>query len=697
MHYHVGDTVGAYRVIAEMARGGTEQLLKVEHTLTRRVEAMQVVDAGAATQFLEDIQRQSRLAHPNIAAVHNAFTDRGELMLVMELVEGEPLSRKSQAARLSTGQAVDYAIQVLDALEYAHRQGVFHGDLTPASIVVAVDGKVKLTGFRGADAATDLRAAAAVLRELLPGPPPPKVQEAMDRARSERPEVRFRTAGEFRDALRLAVSAAPGPPAAPVAAAEDPLHAALARIESDPNFPGCAHHIRGLMALSASPEVSAQTLAAIVRKDVALTLRILKAANSAYYNRSGRPVLSITQAVVLLGVETVAQVASGMKILDHYARHAPGVRELAAFSLLTASQARRIAEAAEFPRPEEAYLCALLRNLGEVLVAYYQPREYARIVAARTTPREVLGFNYEELAVEVLRRWGIGGSPAAAIRANPQVLLRQPPGLESKLYLITAFSHLAAHAVHRAGPEAGDQALIELIEHFRPRLSVGEKALRKVLEDAVEDARDTMTALGLSLDSLTLQSQVRAATSWLGEDTGHAPPAEQPSEFIVRIENALQDDGEFDLTSVVTMALEAAVRAAGFERAVFALVDADSGRVQGKLGFGPEADRLADGFSFAVSPRGGPVGLAVFHKQDAYVHLGRDAAARDSLVARLFGPALFLVAVVVVRGVAAGCLYCDALRGHPEPSAAQRDIAGRLRDLTALAIDRSRNGTGIAL
>jgi serine/threonine-protein kinase len=158
-----GDNAGAYRILEELGRGGMGRVYKVEHKITRRLEAMKVLEGGRpdvpeqAVRSLREIQLQASLDHPNIAAVHNAFWSGEDLVLVMELVEGCSLGRLMAAGRIPLAAAIDYACQALSALSCAHAHGVIHRDVSPSNILVTRTGVVKLTDFGLSGRAADAR------------------------------------------------------------------------------------------------------------------------------------------------------------------------------------------------------------------------------------------------------------------------------------------------------------------------------------------------------------------------------------------------------------------------------------------------------------------------------------------------------------------------------------------------------------
>jgi len=162
-----GDTVGDYKVIDLAGSGGMGAIYRIEHVITKRVEAMKVLPTGIGSgpedvqRFEREIEVQARLHHPNIVALYNAVRDDQSIALIMEYVEGESLQRALERGRLPLHTAVDYAGQILNALAYAHDKGVIHRDVTPANIIISPEGTAKLTDFGLALAANDLRLTSA--------------------------------------------------------------------------------------------------------------------------------------------------------------------------------------------------------------------------------------------------------------------------------------------------------------------------------------------------------------------------------------------------------------------------------------------------------------------------------------------------------------------------------------------------------
>lgn len=162
MGYREGTVIGDYIVLESVGTGGMGTVYKVQHAITRRIEAMKLLASGHTDpeqeqRFVREMQVQARLVHPNIAAVYNAFRYYDEFFLVLEFIDGESLQELLSRGRLPLTTGLDYVRQALCALRYAHAQGVVHRDIAPSNMIVTPDGVVKLTDFGLAKTAGDVR------------------------------------------------------------------------------------------------------------------------------------------------------------------------------------------------------------------------------------------------------------------------------------------------------------------------------------------------------------------------------------------------------------------------------------------------------------------------------------------------------------------------------------------------------------
>jgi serine/threonine-protein kinase len=149
----IGQTVGKYRILDRLGRGGMGTVYKaIDETLDREV-AIKVLnpdltDADVLKRFRAEAVTLARLNHPGIATIYELHRHGDELLMVMEFVRGETFhDLADRLGPLAPPQAVHLCTQVLDALAHAHRAGVVHRDLKPANLMVTEIGTVKVMDF----------------------------------------------------------------------------------------------------------------------------------------------------------------------------------------------------------------------------------------------------------------------------------------------------------------------------------------------------------------------------------------------------------------------------------------------------------------------------------------------------------------------------------------------------------------------
>lgn len=150
----VGRTIGRYKVIKEIGRGGMAIVyLAVQPELNRRV-AMKVLpsqltfDDTLVKRFQQEAVAAAGLKHPNIVTIHDVGEQDGIKYIVMEYVEGRPLSDLiKQSGSLPLTRVQNIVEQLASALDYAHRRGFVHRDIKPSNIIVSPADHVTLTDF----------------------------------------------------------------------------------------------------------------------------------------------------------------------------------------------------------------------------------------------------------------------------------------------------------------------------------------------------------------------------------------------------------------------------------------------------------------------------------------------------------------------------------------------------------------------
>jgi outer membrane protein assembly factor BamD (BamD/ComL family)/tRNA A-37 threonylcarbamoyl transferase component Bud32 len=146
--------LGHYEMLEQIGQGGMAVVYKgMQRSLNRTVAVKVLPERFARTEellarFDREANIASQLNHPNIVQVIDRGKEGETLFIVMEFVNGESLDRLIRRGKLSIVQALDYALQICDALEYAHAKGVIHRDLKPSNILVDNEsGRAKICDF----------------------------------------------------------------------------------------------------------------------------------------------------------------------------------------------------------------------------------------------------------------------------------------------------------------------------------------------------------------------------------------------------------------------------------------------------------------------------------------------------------------------------------------------------------------------
>ncbi len=142
--------IGAYRVEEELGRGSFGAVFRAHDLTLDREVALKVLRSDSPAQvatLLAEARTAAALNHANVCIIHAVDSSQGVPMIVMEYVAGQPLSQRMVHGPLATAEVAALGRQVALGMAAAHAQGVVHGDLKPANILVTPDGSVKIVDF----------------------------------------------------------------------------------------------------------------------------------------------------------------------------------------------------------------------------------------------------------------------------------------------------------------------------------------------------------------------------------------------------------------------------------------------------------------------------------------------------------------------------------------------------------------------
>ncbi|MBK7901253.1 MAG: HDOD domain-containing protein [Azonexus sp.] len=693
--------IGRFELRRELGRGAQSVVyLGFDPQLQREVAIKTLHLSGAApgqaAALLQEARTVGRLRHPNLVPIFEAGEQGGDPYLVFEYVPGTTLAAFLKASgALPPARAVGLLRPVLDALEHAHRQGIVHRDLKPANILLDEDSTPRVMDFgiaarlagngEGEDQYSgtpaymapeyiaehkvtlrgDVFAAGLILYELLTGEraagageTPAVLRRIVDtdlrlpqggvdgrlaalvhKALSRDAELRYQSAAQFGEALDAYLD--PGEEVAPRGEGRQAtLDFLLRRMRHKSDFPALSESVSAINKIANSERESISKLSNSILKDFALTNKLLRFVNSAYFRPAGGGNIStVSRAVIVLGFEAVRNIAVTVLLFEHLQNkgNANLLKEEFLRANLAGILARDLGTAAQMKDLEQTFICALFHNLGRLLSQYYFPDESdeIRLLAGQGELSEeqaalrVLGIGFEDLGLAIARQWGFPPLIVNSMRKLPAGPVKKPADQEGRLQVLSGMANELCAVIAQAGPEARERELKKALGRFGPAVGLEKKEVEEAMGRSIEQVGEFARIVHLGVQQTAFGRQMRqfldrggeapAADDTAADDTilgerglysaeaaangGDAPAGEDAQAILAAgiqdISNTLVDG--YKLNDILRIILETMYRAMGFKRVILCIKDARAGTMQGRFGFGPDANEVAKAFRFSLS------------------------------------------------------------------------------------------------
>ena len=415
----------------------------------------------------------------------------------------------------------------------------------------------------------------------------------------------------------------------------------LRRMRHKSDFPALSESVSAINKIANSETESINKLSNSILKDFSLTNKLLRLVNSAYFRPAGGGSIStVSRAVVVLGFESVRNIAITVLLFEHMQNkgNANQLKEEFLRANLAGILAKGICATAQMRDLEQTFICSLFHSLGRLLSQYYFPEEsdeIRRIIAQKNHTEEqaalqVLAISFEELGIAIAKQWGFPPLIVNTMHKLPPGHVKKGATQEERLRVVAGLSNELCSVISQATPGAREKEMRKLMARFSDAVALDQKEINQTVQRAVEEVAEFARVIHLNLGLTTFGKQMRqfaravdgageaAESATLGEaqlaESGAFPVASGSSDEageteldaqavltagIQDISNTLVDG--FKLNDILRIILETMYRAMGFKRVVLCIRDAKAGAMQGKFGFGPDANELAKAFRFPLS------------------------------------------------------------------------------------------------
>jgi putative nucleotidyltransferase with HDIG domain len=462
----------------------------------------------------------------------------------------------------------------------------------------------------------------------------------------------------------------------------------FAQIERMGDLPSLPRTLLSIQRVATDERSSAEDLAACILADQALTMRVLKVVNSVMYRtRHDETVRTVHRAVIVLGFETVRKLALGLSVFDMMSKlsRSPVLADIARHSLATAAMAQVLAEESHAVPAEEAFVIALLHDIGKVVLVECSPAAMDAALADATAgvptieaERRHFGLSHDRAGRRLAERWQLPAEIQNVIGDHHDIDPLRPPQRLDPMLAVIVF----ANALSRFGEH--DVAAAGMLQRAARTHGIPSARLETLHRRLHESVANLAGCLGLEVGDLAAYGDVVNVAG----SASIAPRRLDETEIARRTARLLElyrqvgqsvARGE-DPDELVQAVLDGAVEILGFERVVLLRRDRGARHLQAWAWAGIEAGPLASRLTLPLRRRTGPLALAAIRGRTYHVPAARSEAYGDLAGADLLEAARcngYAVAPVLMRESAIGVLYGDGGPDGQDVSAEQAsELAG---------------------
>lgn len=369
---------------------------------------------------------------------------------------------------------------------------------------------------------------------------------------------------------------------------------------SQEDLPLFAHTARKIASISDCSDASVADMSQSILSDSAMTARVLRMANSAYYNPSSQGITTVSRAIVLLGFNGVRNIALSISMIDTILsglRHERAIEEMVR-AYHAAIQARALATKKGLQGVEEIFIAALLHRLGQLTFWCFSygyaetlDFEYSVQKDQLMAERSVLGFTLNELTAQLNSHWNLSDLLKDSMSGNPSD--------SCSIQLIEAGYDVAQAAEHGWESSASQLAIARVSE----LLGIAEPQAKTLVRESAKQALESLALLGLPHPGKLIPEQIS------GENAPASVGVSESLDSHLELQMTMLRDltamliDEPDVNLILSAVLEGLYRGLLLDRVVFSWVNQSNRSLKAKYVMGGHQKILLERFDYSLQPQ----------------------------------------------------------------------------------------------
>ncbi len=430
---------------------------------------------------------------------------------------------------------------------------------------------------------------------------------------------------------------------------------------NDEEMPVFAHTARSIAAVSGKVDTPVAELSHLILQDSAMTTRVLRLANSVYYNPANKDICTVSLAVLILGFDAVRSMALSIAMVDTILKgiqHDHVVEEMAR-SLHAAVQAKSIAKARGVSEIEEVFIAALLRRLGHMAfwcfpqgLAKELDAEYCVADSEENAEKKILGFSLTELTLALNDEWHLSHLLEHFLNKK---------GADGKSISDVDFAYNLVMSIEEGwGSLAAKQAIEEISRHTSLSMSDTVEMVQQSAKLAARTAIEYGAANASKLINLP-ENVVLNFDNDVDVDMSYKPDLRLQMSILRELTTMLSQ--KVDLNAVLGTVLEGVYRALGMDRTVLAFLDEDGSVLKSKYVYGQDRITFQNCFNFPMKGASRHIFNEILSVKEAFWLNKTNIKQYEPLVSadikKCLGTLDFLVMPLLVGEAGKGVIYAD--------------------------------------